>query len=118
VKIIKSFRAYGMATLREQKTNVPCFIELRPQPDSSHKQVSIKVRILDANFKTGLQKDTAVIIVSDTPVQIKSGLKLSKDVMEKLVRWITLNKLYITKYWLYSDVYTTDELFSDLKPIH
>ena len=105
-----SYEEYGMASLVPSTTNTGLYIELRPQPDTVHKTPSVKVRVTDARFKNDRQNNTVVAVDGSH----LAGPVLAPVAMKTLLKWLELNRIPITKYWV-DDNYATDQLFSDLK---
>ena len=86
------------------------FIQLRPQPDPSYDQVSIKVKLGDARFRT--MDGCGIYSVPD--LELIAGVEvLNKNQHEELFTWVNKNQHLIKRFWLDED-FLTDELLKRL----
>lgn len=113
-RLLAYYEEDAMASIGEEKTNVHCFLCARPQPDKSHKQPSIKVRLKDGRFKQ--KNGTAVVSIEDNPKKIDGNLIIPSDIFLSIEKWIRLNKTPLLRYWNDPSMLTS-ELFDLLKPI-
>lgn len=112
-KLVPDLNLYeevGMAGLRPSTTHVDAYIEIRPAPDTKHKQPSIRIRMTDAKFKE--RSGTVVVSVELIPKRIAGDpdVAISKVVWEQLVKWIHLNQFVLSDYWTNEEVFTDDVL--------
>lgn len=116
VSRLNRYEEVGMAGLRPTTTHVDAYIEIRPAPDSKHKQPSIRIRMKDAKFKERI--GTVVISVEQVPKMIAGDRKviIDKATWEQIVSWIHLNQAALTDYWTNEEVFT-DDVLKKLKPI-
>lgn len=122
MKILKSklapytdrYEEVGMAQLLQEDTNVPCYIQVRPQPDSKHKVPSIKVSMKP--FIRGESDGVLVISISDAPAILTGSGKISSATMLQVYKWVDLNKDLLLKYWK-KEIHSTKQLLLALKAI-
>ena len=86
------------------------FIQLRPQPDPSYDQVSIKVRVGDGLFRSPV--NFGVYSVPDLKL-IAGEEVLSPNQYQALLIWATNNLTAIQNFWS-DENFSTYELFEKL----
>lgn len=108
---VSGYYLESMCSLSPQTTGIArVYVQLRPQPDSVHKQVSIKAKIGDAHFKS--MKECGVYSVQD--LELIAGTEVLNTAQRKsLSVWVEKNKAVITRYWSDRN-YATDEALAEL----
>ena len=108
------FEEVGMAQLLQEDTNVPCYIQIRPQPDSKHKVPSIKVSMKP--FVQGEKEGVLVVTISDAPSVLTGDAKISSATLVQVYKWVSLNEELLLKYWN-KKIHSTKQVLLGLKPI-
>jgi hypothetical protein len=96
----------GMALLTPERFKLPCYIQIRNQPDSKHKVACVKVRTKDGKFKL-LDGHTSVVSLDG---RVLVGPPLSSPVCHSLTEFLSRNRALLTQYWENSEMDTLSVL--------
>jgi len=98
---------FEMANISIKKTGLDYIVWISPQSGKEKHNARIKIQI---------DNDFVPITISDNP-ELKSKTKIDSKKLNKVYKWIILNKETLLKYWNGKGKIGIDEILDELKKI-